>query len=369
METSLKTTPLHSSHISLGAKMVPFAGYDMPVQYSSGITSEHHSVRSEAGLFDVSHMGEFFVSGPDSCRFLQFLTTNDISALSVGQCQYTLLCQDDGGILDDLLIYKKDHGYMLVVNAARKETDWNWLLRFVNDFEVKLIDRSEEIGLVALQGPKSQEIVEALTEINLDQIRYYHFVESEVGGIAATISRTGYTGEDGFEFYVDSGSVVTLWGKLLDSGVAHGLKPAGLGSRDSLRLEVGFALYGNDLDELHTPLESGLNWLVKWDTGDFVGREALLRQKSEGLPEKLITIILDQKGFPRPGYAIMCDGLEVGKVTSGTVSPSLGVGIAMGYVPGELAKSDASFGVKIRDQTIPSTCIKPPFYRKGSVRR
>jgi aminomethyltransferase len=258
---------------------------------------------------------------------------------------------------------------MLVVNAARKKTDWNWLLRFVNDFEVELTDRSEEIGLLALQGPKSQEIVESMTDLNLDQIRYYHFAEGKVGGIATTISRTGYTGEDGFEFYVESGSAVTLWENLLDSGVAQGLKPAGLGSRDSLRLEVGFALYGNDLDDLHTPLESGLNWLVKWDAGDFVGREALLRQKSEGLPEKLITIILDQKGFPRPGYVIKCDGLEVGKVTSGTVSPSLGEGIAMGYVPGGLAESPAGFGVQIRDRTIPSTPIKPPFYKGGSVRR
>ncbi|MEO2159163.1 MAG: glycine cleavage system aminomethyltransferase GcvT, partial [bacterium] len=220
----MKKTPLYNSHVSLGAKMVPFAGYEMPVQYSSGITSEHHSVRNEAGLFDVSHMGEFFVSGPDACRFLQFLTTNDVSALSVGQCQYSLLCQDDGGILDDLLIYKKGQGYMLVVNAARKKTDWNWLLRFVNDFEVELTDRSEEIGLLALQGPKSQEIVESMTDLNLDQIRYYHFAEGKVGGIATTISRTGYTGEDGFEFYVESGSAVTLWENLLDSGVAQGLK-------------------------------------------------------------------------------------------------------------------------------------------------
>ena len=369
MKTSLKRTPLYNNHVLLGAKMVPFAGYEMPVQYPSGITSEHHSVRNDAGLFDVSHMGEFFVTGPDATRFLQFLTTNDVDALTVGQCQYSLLCQDDGGILDDLLIYKKDHGYMLVVNAARKEADWNWLLGFVDGFEVELTDKSEEIGLLALQGPRSQEILESMTDLNLGQLHYYHFVKGEVGGITGIISRTGYTGEDGFEFYVETDSTVSLWEKLLENGAACGLKPAGLGSRDSLRLEVGFALYGNDLDQLHTPLESGLNWLVKWDKGDFVGRDAVLRQKSEGLPKKLIAMVLDQKGFPRPGYAILCDGLEVGEITSGTVSPSLGEGIAMGYIPGELANSAANFGINIRGRTIPGTCIKPPFYKKGSVRR
>ncbi|HIF37766.1 MAG TPA: glycine cleavage system aminomethyltransferase GcvT [Gemmatimonadetes bacterium] len=356
-----KKTPLYDRHIELGGNMVNFGGFLLPTQYT-GIKQEHQAVRSKAGIFDVSHMGEFIVSGQDAESFLQKMTVNDVASLSVGQAQYSAMCFENGGIVDDLLVYKKEDDFMLVVNAARKKTDWNWLLRFVNDFEVELTDRSEEIGLLALQGPKSQEIVESMTDLNLDQIRYYHFAEGKVGGIATT-------GEDGFEFYVESGSAVTLWENLLDSGVAQGLKPAGLGSRDSLRLEVGFALYGNDLDDLHTPLESGLNWLVKWDAGDFVGREALLRQKSEGLPEKLITIILDQKGFPRPGYVIKCDGLEVGKVTSGTVSPSLGEGIAMGYVPGGLAESPAGFGVQIRDRTIPSTPIKPPFYKGGSVRR
>ncbi|SVB61852.1 uncharacterized protein METZ01_LOCUS214706, partial [marine metagenome] len=275
MEMSLKKTPLYNNHVSLGAKLVPFAGYEMPVQYSSGITSEHVAVRNEAGLFDVSHMGEFFVKGPDACRFLQFLTTNDVSTLTVGQCQYSLLCQDDGGIIDDLLIYRKSQEYMLVVNAARKQIDWEWLQRFAGDFEVELTDKSDKTGLLALQGPKSQEIIDSMTDLNLDDISYYHFSEGEIAGVNAIISRTGYTGEDGFEFYVDAGSTVTLWERLLDIGTPFGLKPAGLGSRDSLRLEVGFALYGNDLDAVHTPLESGLNWLVKWEKGDFVGRDAL----------------------------------------------------------------------------------------------
>jgi len=369
MEMSLKKTPLYNNHVSLGAKLVPFAGYEMPVQYSSGITSEHVAVRNEAGLFDVSHMGEFFVKGPDACRFLQFLTTNDVSTLTVGQCQYSLLCQDDGGIIDDLLIYRKSQEYMLVVNAARKQIDWEWLQRFAGDFEVELTDKSDKTGLLALQGPKSQEIIDSMTDLNLDDISYYHFSEGEIAGVNAIISRTGYTGEDGFEFYVDAGSTAMLWERLLDIGTPFGLKPAGLGSRDSLRLEVGFALYGNDLDAVHTPLESGLNWLVKWEKGDFVGRDALTRQKEEGLPEKLIAFVLDQKGFPRPGYPITCDGREIGKITSGTVSPSLGIGIAMGYIPGTMSVSDSDLGVKIRQQTIPSTRTRPPFYKGGSVRR
>ena len=369
METSLKKTALHSNHVSLGAKMVPFAGYEMPVQYSAGITSEHHSVRKEAGLFDVSHMGEFYVDGPDACRFLQFLTTNDVGALTIGQCQYSLLCQTDGGIIDDLLIYRKSKGYMLVVNAARKETDWNWLQEFTGKFEVELKDESEDLGLLALQGPKTQTIIDSMTDLNLDEIPYYHFAEGKIAGVNALISRTGYTGEDGFEFYVDTSSTVILWENLLENGRPHGLKPAGLGSRDSLRLEVGFALYGNDLDQSHTPLESGLNWLVKWSKGDFVGRDSLARQKEEGLPEKLIAVVMDQRGFPRPGYSITSDGVEVGKVTSGTVSPSLGVGIAMGYIPGVLSNSNTELGIMIRGQTIPSTRTKAPFYKDGSVRR
>ncbi len=369
MKTSLKKTSLYSKHVSLGAKMVPFAGYEMPVQYSEGITSEHHSVRNEAGLFDVSHMGEFFVEGPDAGRFLQFVTTNDVDALAIGQCQYSLLCQHDGGIIDDLLIYRKSRGYMLVVNAARKEIDWNWLQQFTSGFEVELRDDSEELGLLALQGPKAQSIVDSMTDLKLDDILYYHFAEGRIAGVDVLISRTGYTGEDGFEFYVDTSSVVTLWENILENGKPDGLKPAGLGSRDSLRLEVGFALYGNDLDQTRTPLESSLNWLVKLDKGDFVGKDSLLHQKDKGLPEKLVAVILDEKGFPRPGYPITSDGVEVGRVTSGTVSPSLGVGIAMGYIPGPMSNSDVELGIKIRGQIIPCTRTRPPVYESGSVRR
>jgi aminomethyltransferase len=369
MNHTLKRTPLHEVHLGLEAKMVPFAGYEMPVQYPAGITAEHHAVREVAGLFDVSHMGEFLVRGPQAIDLVQRVSVNDAASLVVGQCQYSAMCAADGGIRDDLVVYRMADHYMLVVNASRRAQDWAWISEQAEGLDVTLEDRSDDMGLLALQGPRAQEILEPLTDVNLDGVAYYHFAEGSVGGCAATISRTGYTGEDGFELYVAEGDTVTVWNALFERGRGAGLLPAGLGARDSLRLEVGFALYGNELDEHHTPLAGRLGWVVKLDKGDFYGRDALVLQKEEGVPDKLVGIRLTERGFPRPGYPIIHDGNEVGSVTSGTMSPSLGYGIALGYVPAELGVPDTEIGIRIRDKVIPGVVARLPFYTEGSVRR
>lgn len=369
MNDTLKKTPLYEEHVRLGGKMVPFAGYQMPVQYPGGITAEHAAVRTGAGLFDVSHMGEFVVRGPQALDLVQRISVNDASALVVGQCQYSAMCLEDGGILDDLLVYRMEDRFMLVVNASRRIQDWEWISRHAEGLEVDMEDRSDQTGLLALQGPRAQEILAPLSDIDLESIGYYRFAEGNVEGLPAIISRTGYTGEDGFELYLRAEDTVELWRVLLESGQAAGIQPAGLGARDSLRLEVGFALYGNDLDEEHTPWEGRLGWLVRMDKGDFCGRESLARQKEEGVARRLVGIRLTERGFPRPGYAIVHGEDEVGAVTSGTVSPTLGFGIAMGYVPSELAAPDTALGVRVRDRIIPGIVQRPPFYREGSVRR
>ncbi len=369
MNDTLKKTPLHDVHLGLGAKMVPFAGYEMPVQYPAGITAEHHAVREVAGLFDVSHMGEFLIHGPQAIDLVQRVSVNDAASLAVGQCQYSAMCAEDGGIRDDLVVYRMADHYMLVVNASRRDQDWVWILEHVEGLDVTLEDRSDDMGLLALQGPRAQEILDPLTDANLNGIAYYHFTEGIVAGCAATISRTGYTGEDGFELYVAEADAVAVWNALFERGGGAGLLPAGLGARDSLRLEVGFALYGNDLDEEHTPLAGRLGWVVKWDKGEFSGRDALVRQRKEGVPHRLVGIRLTERGFPRPGYPIVHEGNEVGSVTSGTVSPSLGYGVALGYVPAELINPDTEVGVRIRDEVIPGVVTRLPFYTEGSVRR
>lgn len=369
MNDTLKKTPLHDVHLALGAKMVPFAGYEMPVQYPSGITAEHRGVRTGAGLFDVSHMGQFLVHGPQAIDLVQVVSVNDAATLAVGQCQYSAMCAEDGGIRDDIVIYRMADHYMLVVNASRRAQDWAWIVEHAEGLEVTMEDRSDEIGLLALQGPRAQGILDPLTDVNLDDLAYYHFAESTVAGVRATISRTGYTGEDGFELYVAEGDTVAVWDAVVEHGGGAGLLPCGLGARDSLRLEVGFALYGNDLDEEHTPFAGRLGWVVKLDKGDFSGRDALVRQKEEGGHDRLVGIRLTERGFPRPGYPIFHDGNEVGSVTSGTVSPSLGYGIALGYVPADLIIPDTEVGVRIRDKVIPGVVVRLPFYTEGSVRR
>ncbi len=369
MNTALKQTPLHEGHLELDARMVPFAGYSMPVQYATGIVKEHQAVRDDAGLFDVSHMGEFEVRGPEALELIQTLMTNDASTLTVGQAQYTVMCKPDGGALDDCLVYRFEDHYMVVVNAANLEKDRAWFERHAEDFDVKFADRSGEIALLALQGPKAQQILAALTGTDLEAIGFYRFAEGEVAGVEGVISRTGYTGEDGFELYLPADGAVTVWEALLRAGAEHGLMPAGLGARDSLRLEVGYILYGNDLDEEHTPLEAGLGWVVKLGKGEFNGSQVLARQKEEGVEKKLVGFVLQERGFPRQGYEIRWQGEAVGEVTSGVLSHSTGDGVGMGYVPVEASKPGTELEVVIRGKGIPAVVQRPPFYTEGSLKR
>jgi len=367
-DATLQRTPLHAEHLALNAKMVPFAGFEMPVQYPTGITAEHQAVRRAAGLFDVSHMGEFEVRGERALDFVQRVTTNDASKLEVGQAQYSTLLNEEGKLLDDLLVYRLADRYMLVVNGSNREKDFAWVSRFAGDLGVELTDRSDEIALLALQGPKAEEILRRLTGVDLPSIRYYRFTEGEVDGTPAIVSRTGYTGEDGFELYVAADRAAALWRRLLETGAGDGLIAAGLGCRDSLRLEMGYALYGNDLDEGTTPLEAGLGWVVKLDKGDFVGREALARQKEEGVKRRLVGFVLKERGFPRHGYGVEVDGEPTGEVTSGVLSPSLGQGIGMAYVPAAAARPGTEIGIRIRDRAVPAEVVRPPFYKQGTVR-
>ncbi|MBI4541244.1 MAG: glycine cleavage system aminomethyltransferase GcvT, partial [Gemmatimonadetes bacterium] len=298
-----------------------------------------------------------------------YVTVNDASRVEPGGAQYSALCREHGGVIDDLVVYRFPDHVMLVVNASNREKDFEWLSHQAARFAVQVRDRSDDIALLALQGPRAQEILRLLVDMDLDGVRYYHFAEWRVDGRAAVVSRTGYTGEDGFEIYVDAADAPALWRRLLEAGAPFGLKSAGLGARDSLRLEVGYALYGNDLDEEHTALESGLGWIVKLDKGEFVGRGALARQKDEGVRTRLTGLRLSGRGFPRHGYAIERDGQAVGVVTSGILSPTLGEGIALGYVPAEMAAPGTALNVAIRDHRLPAKTERPPFYKEGSIRR
>jgi aminomethyltransferase len=357
-------TPLHDRHLALDGKMVPYAGWSMPVQYPTGIQAEHRAVREGAGLFDVSHMGEFIVSGAGAQEFLRYVAVNDAAKIEVRQAQYSALCHHDGTVIDDLLIYRLGRDeFLLVVNAANIETDFAWLKEHAGGFDVSLEDRSDEYGLLALQGPDAAKHLQPLVEADLDEIGYFRFAQIDVAGVAALVARTGYTGEDGFEIYLPAPDAPRVWDAL------DGVTPCGLGARDSLRLEVGYPLYGNDLDREHTALESGLGWVVKLDRGDFIGREALAAQKEAGLERKLVGIRLTGRGFPRPGYPVVVGEDEVGVVTSGTLSPSLGVGIALAFVPVEVAEPGTEVGVRIRNRDIAGVVERPPFYREGSIRR
>ncbi len=369
MTEPLARTPLHDEHVALGAKMVPFAGYDMPVQYPTGITAEHKAVRRAAGIFDVSHMGEFVVTGRDALALIQKVTVNDASALEPGQAQYSALCLPDGGVIDDLLVYRYHDRWMLVVNASNRDKDLAWIRRHAEEMDVEVDDRSDATALLAVQGPLAREILRPLTEPDVDRVKYYHFVEGRVDGREATVAGTGYTGEDGFELYLDAEDAVPVWRAVLEAGREQGLVPAGLGARDSLRLEMGYALYGNDLDEEHTPLEAGLGWITKLGKGDFVGRDAIARQKQESVTRRLVGLRLVERGFPRQGYEIHEDGDPVGVVTSGMVSPMLGDGIALGWVPSRLAEPGTELEVVIRGRGIPARVVRPPFYTQGSIRR
>jgi len=369
MGEELRKTPLYDAHVKHQGKLVPFAGFEMSVQYPTGINAEHQAVRTAAGLFDVCHMGEFILRGPQALDLIQKITVNDASKLNVWQAQYSAMCLEHGGIIDDLLVYRGPDHYMLVVNASNKEKDLAWVQKQAGAFDVDVQDKSDETALLAIQGPRAAAIVGKISEAGLEDIGYYRFTLGEVAGVHGVISRTGYTGEDGFELYIPVDGAMVLWEALMEAGSGHGLVPAGLGCRDSLRLEMGYALYGNDLDEDHTPLESGLGWITKLDKGDFIGRDVLVKQKEDGVGRRLVGFKLTERGFPRHGYSIASDGQDVGEVTSGVVSPSLGVGVGMGYVPAELSKAGTEIGIRIRDKVIPAVVHRPPFYTEGSIKR
>ena len=345
--------------------MVPFAGYNMPVQYS-GLKNEHHAVREAAGMFDVSHMGEFFVEGPDALPFLQKVTSNDVSKLLPGKIQYSCMPNEEGGIVDDLLVYcfSNEH-FLLVVNASNMEKDWNHLMQYTAGFDVTMRNDSDAYSLLAVQGPKATEILQSLTGVDLAEIKYYHFVIGEIAGIAdVIISATGYTGAGGFELYVYNQDAKKLWDAVLAAGEPHGLLPAGLGARDTLRLEMGMCLYGNDIDDTTSPLEAGLGWITKF-TKEFVSSEKFAAQKEAGVSQKLVGFEMIDRGIPRHGYEIAdLAGNVIGRVTSGTNSPTTGKNIGMGYVPVALAEEGSEFTVVIREKLIKAQVVKLPFVKK-----
>ena len=355
----LKRTPLRDVHAAAGAKMVPFGGWDMPVQYT-GIIEEHRCVRSAVGLFDISHMGEFEVRGPGALEAIQTITTNDASTLAVGQVQYSLLCYPDGGIVDDLTLYRlADNHYMLTVNASNIDKDWAWVSGHGKGADWTNV--SAETGLLAVQGPKAEALVQRLADRDVTRVLYYHFAQGAVGGVPCLISRTGYTGEDGFELYAPAAQIERLWHALMDAGKRDGIQPIGLGARDTLRLEMKFALYGNDIDETTNPLEAGLGWVVKPAKGDFIGRAAIEAMRAARVTRKLAGFEMTERAVARHGYRLLKDGAPVGVVTSGSFSPSLERCIGMGYVRADLAPVGTELDVDIRGQAHRARVAKTPF--------
>jgi aminomethyltransferase len=360
----MKNTALTHIHENLGAKMVPFAGYNMPVQYE-GVNAEHEIVRNGVGVFDVSHMGEFFLKGENALALIQKVTSNDASKLVDGKAQYSCLPNNDGGIVDDLIVYKiADNHYMLVVNASNIEKDWNWI-SLHNDLGVEMTNASEAYSLLAIQGPKAAEAMQSLTNIDLANMGYYTFQIGDFAGKQNVIvSATGYTGSGGFEIYFKNEDAEHIWNKVFEAGASFNIKPIGLAARDTLRLEMGFCLYGNDINDTTSPLEAGLGWITKFDK-EFTNSENLKKQKEAGVSRKLVGFEMVERGIPRHDYEI-CDGSGnvVGIVTSGTQSPSLGIAIGMGYVPSALATPDSEIYIRIRNKDIKAKVVKMPFYKK-----
>jgi aminomethyltransferase len=357
----MKNTALSHIHSSLGAKMVPFAGYNMPVQYV-GINAEHETVRKAVGVFDVSHMGEFILKGENALDLIQRVTSNDASKLYDGKVQYSCLPNEDGGIVDDLLVYRiDDKTYMLVVNASNIEKDWNWISKF-NTNGVDMKDISDRTSLLAVQGPKAAEALQSLTDIDLGSMEYYTFNKGKFAGIDnVVVSATGYTGAGGFEIYCDNANAEHIWNAVFAAGEPFGIKPIGLGARDTLRLEMGFCLYGNDIDDTTSPLEAGLGWVTKFSK-EFTNSEALQAQKTAGVSKKLVGFKMIERGIPRHDYEIVdAEGNNIGKVTSGTQSPSLQIAIGMGYVNKEFAKEGTEIYIKIRDNKVKAVVSKMPF--------
>ena len=360
----MKNTALTHVHEKLGAKMVPFAGYNMPVQYE-GVNAEHETVRTGVGVFDVSHMGEFFLKGENALALIQKVTSNDASKLVDGKAQYSCLPNNDGGIVDDLIVYKiADNHYMLVVNASNIEKDWNWIASY-NDLGVEMINASDDYSLLAIQGPKAAAAMQSLTSIDLANMPYYSFQIGDFAGLSdVTVSATGYTGSGGFEIYFKNEDAEAIWNKIFEAGAAFGIKPIGLAARDTLRLEMGFCLYGNDINDSTSPLEAGLGWITKFDK-EFTNSANLKAQKEAGVTKKLVGFELIERGIPRHDYEIVdAEDNTIGIVTSGTMAPSLGKGIGMGYVKTEFAAVDSDIFIKIRNNNVAAKVVKMPFYKK-----
>jgi aminomethyltransferase len=366
----LQRTPLYESHVAAGARIVDFAGWEMPVQYS-GVIDEHRAVRQAAGLFDVSHMGEVRVTGPGAEAFLQGITPNDVSKLEDGQAHYSALLTERGTYVDDLLIYRMSpEEYLVVVNASNRAKDYDWIARHAGDAEaVEVEDLSDRYALLALQGPKAVEILRPLARVDgggaLDDINTYRFARGSVDGVPAILSRTGYTGEDGFELYLDPADAPRVWDRLLEAGKDHGLVPAGLGARDTLRLESGMALYGHEIDDTTTSWEAKLGWTVKPDKGDFVGRDALLAQKEAGVERRLVGFEIEGRGIAREGHKVVRGDEAVGHVTSGTWSPTFEKALGMAYVPVEMAEPGSGIEIEVRGRRLPAKVVALPFYRRA----
>ncbi len=360
----MKTTALNKKHKSLGAKMLPFAGFEMPIQYE-GVNAEHETVRKKVGVFDVSHMGNFFVSGYEALNFLQYITSNDVAKLKPGKVQYSCFPNEQNGIVDDLLVYQIDeNNYMLVVNGANLEKDWNWVNQHAKNFKVSLKDLSAQYSILAVQGPNAPAVMQKLAgdSADLENLKYYTWTKAHLAGHPdILVSATGYTGEKGYEIYVDNALVEDIWDDLFDKGKVYDIKPVGLGARDTLRLEKGYCLYGNDIDDTTSPIEAGLGWITKF-TKDFINSKNLKKQKEEGVTRKLVGFKLKDKGIARHGYDIVDkSGKKIGYVTSGTMSPSLKEAIGMGYVPSEKAKSGNQIFIQIRKKQVPAEIVKMPF--------
>ncbi|MEW6196222.1 MAG: glycine cleavage system aminomethyltransferase GcvT [Bacteroidota bacterium] len=359
----MKKTKFYSIHEKLGAKIVDFAGFKMPVQYSS-IIAEHKAVRTGVGVFDVSHMGEIFIRGNKALDFVQHITVNDASLLTDGRVQYSAMCYNDGGIVDDLLVYRINaNEFMLVVNASNKDKDYAWM-KENNIFGVDIIDESDDYSLLAVQGPKSKNAIEKICDKPLN-LEYYHFFFAKVAGFDMLVSRTGYTGELGFELYFkgDETTAEKIWDSLFEAGKEFDIQPVGLGARDSLRLEMGYCLYGNDIDQTTNPLEAGLGWITKLKKPSFIAKDVLIKVKEEGLKRKLVPMVSDEKAFPRHGYDLSVSGSNVGHITSGTVSPVLEKAIALGYVKTEFAREGNQINFLIRGKEVPAVITKLPFVK------
>lgn len=360
----MKRTTFYSIHKNLGAKLVEFAGYEMPIQYSS-IIAEHKAVRNSVGVFDVSHMGEVFVKGEKALDFVQHITVNDASKLFAGRVQYSAMCYEEGGIVDDLLVYRiADDEFMLVINASNIEKDFAWM-QLNNKFGVELKNESDEYSLLAVQGPNALKTLQKLTDTQIN-LEYYHFTKLNLAGIDMIFSRTGYTGELGYELYFKGNEKVAedLWNKIFEAGKEFDIQPVGLAARDSLRLEMGFCLYGNDIDQTTNPLEAGLGWITKLSKQNFIGKDALVKFKESGLKRKLVAITSDEKTFPRHGYDLSINNNKIGTVTSGTVSPMLEKPIAMGFVETQYAEIGSEINFLIRGKEFPAKVVKLPFVKR-----